>query len=221
MQTYIIVYGIMMLKLVIAIIAAVIFMHLFGSSGNLKQMTPLSVIINFLLSAILSSFILNKNIDMLEFLIVVLMYGLLISLLNRLSFYTNIGRRIFIGAPQVIIQNGQLNTEKMQKLKISARDLASAMRQQKIHSIKDVEMAQIEPNGDLTVVKKGAQKYFTVLVDNGIIDESALEKIHRNNKWLRHELRVKKIKDVDDIFLAQWYRGKLYIVKKNNEPKDA
>lgn len=209
----------MIIKLIMAIAAAVIFMHLFGSSGSLKQMTPLAVIINFLLSAILSEFILNKGINIPEFILVVLIYGALISILNRLTFYTNFGRSIFIGNPQVIIKDGQLDTEKMQKLKISARDLAVAMRQHKIHSIKEVEMAQIEPNGEMTIVKKGAKSYSVVLVDNGIIDESALQKINRSEKWLKHELREKKIRNIDDIFIAQWYRGKLYVVKKNIEPK--
>ena len=141
------------------------------------------------------------------------------SILNWLSFSTNFGREIFVGNPQVIIQSGQLNTEKMQKLKISARDLAIALRQHKIHSLNEIEMAQIEPNGDLTIVKKGDKKYSVVLIDNGIIDDNALKKIDRNEKWLRRELRAKKIKDIDDIFIAQWYRGKLYVVKKDEEPK--
>lgn len=208
----------MIVKLIMAIGAAVLFMHIFNTSGTLKQMTPLSVIVNFLLSAILSEFILSKNVDIIEFIVVVLIYGILISVLNRLSFYTNFGRHFFVGTPQVIIQNGRLDTEKMQRLKISARDLAVAMRQHKIHSMDEIEMAQIEPNGELTIVKKGDKKYPVVLVDNGIIDESALEKINHNKKWLIHELREKKIKNIDDIFIAQWYNRKLYIVKKHKEP---
>ena len=168
MHAYVIVYSSMIIKLIMAITAAVIFMHLFGSSGNLKQMTPLSVIINFLLSAILSGFILNKETTILDFTVIVLIYGALITVLNMLSFYTNIGRKIFVGSPQIIIQDGKLDTEKMQKLEISARDLAVAMRQQKIRSLSEVEMAQIEPNGDLTIVKKGAKSYSIVLIDNGI-----------------------------------------------------
>ena len=208
----------MVIKLIMAIVAAVGFMHLFASNDNLKQMTPLSVIINFILSAILSQFILNKGINILDFIVVIVIYGAIISLLNWLSFYTNFGRDIFIGKSQVIIQSGQLNTEKMQKLKISARDLAVAMRQHKIHSLNEIEMAQIEPNGDLTIVKKGDKNYSVVLIDNGIIDENALKRINKSDKWLRHELRAKNIKDINDVFIAQWYNKKLYVVKKNEEP---
>jgi len=217
MHAYLVTYGIMIIKLVIAIAAAVIFMRFFTPSGTLKQMTPLAVIINFLLSAILSDFILNRNIDLPEFFIVIFIYGALISILNRFAIYTDIGHRIFIGDPQVIIQNGQINVDKIEKLKISARDLAVAMRQHHIHSLREVEMAQIEPNGELTIVKKGDKKYSVVVIDNGDIDEEALEKINRSEKWLRRELRKKKIKNIDDIFVAQWNNGKLQIVKKEDK----
>ncbi len=209
------VYGFMIIKLIMAIFAAVVFMRLFTPSGTLKQMTPLAVIINFLLSAILSEFILNKNIDLIEFIIVIAIYGLLISILNRFTFYTDIGHRIFIGNPQVIVQNGQIDVKKMEKLKISARDLAVAMRQHHIHSLKELEMVQIEPNGELTIVKRGEKKYSVIVIDNGDIDESALEKINRSEKWLRRELRKKRIRDIDDIFVAQWHNGRLQIVKKD------
>jgi len=52
--------------------------------------------------------------------------------------------------------------------------------------------AQIEPTGELTIVKKGAEKYSIVLIDNGIIDRIALKKINRTEKWLRQKLREKR-----------------------------
>ena len=217
MYTYLLIYGILIIKVILAIVAVVFFMHFFSSTGNLKQMTPLSVIINFLLSAILSGFILDDNVNLLEFMVVVLIYGAIISTLNKLAFYTNFGRRFFVGIPKIIIRNGELDTKKMQKLKISARDLAVAIRKQKIHSIQDIETAQIEPTGELTVVKKGAEKYSIVLIDNGIIDELALKKINHTKKWLYDKIRQKKIKNIDNIFIAQWHQGKLYIVKKGEK----
>ena len=157
----------------------------------------------------------NKSINISEFIIAILIYGILISILNRFAFYTDVGHRIFIGDPMVIIQNGQIDVNKMEKLKISARDLAVAMRQHKIHSLREIEMAQIEPNGELTIVKRGEKKYSVVVIDNGDIDESALQKINRSEKWLRTQLRKKRIRDIENIFVAQWHNGKLKIVKKD------
>lgn len=209
-------YGLITIKLIMAISVALVYMRFFNAASQLKQMTPLDIIINFLLSAILSDFILDRHIGILDFIVVVLIYGLLMYLLNKLTFNTNVGRRIFIGTPHVIIQNGHLDSEMMEKLHISAHDLALAMRRHEIKSVKDVEMAQIEPNGDFTIVKKGAKKYSIVIIDNGNIDDYALKKINRSEKWLRKELKKKKINDIDEILIAQWHNNRLQIIRKKD-----
>ena len=204
----------MTIKLIMAISAAVVFLRFFNGSVQLKQATTLDLIVNFLLSAILSDFILDDRITMLDFAVIVLIYGGLLFVLNKLTMNTNIGRQIFVGNPRVIIQNGEFNVDMMSRMNISAHDLAVAMRRQQVKSLKDVEMAQIEPNGDLTIVKKGAKKYSIVIIDNGNIDHNALSEINRSEKWLRRELKKKHIRDIDDIFVAQWHNGRLQIVKK-------
>lgn len=200
-----------------AIGVAVLYLRFFNTAAGLKQMTPLDIIVNFLLSAILSDFILDKHIGILDFVVVVLIYGALLYLLNKLTFNTNVGRRIFIGSPRVIIQNGEIDEQEMTRLHISAHDLALALRRQQIKSVKDVEMAQIEPNGDFTIVRRGAKKYSVVVIDNGDIDDAALAKIHRSEAWLRRELRKKKIRDIDEILIAQWNNNRLQIIKKKDK----
>lgn len=207
-------YGLLTTKLIMAIMVAVMYLRFFNVGGNLKQMTPLDIIVNFLLSAILSDFILDRNIDITDFIVVVVIYGVLLYILNRLTFNTNFGRQIFIGSPRIIIQDGEIDSDMMEKMKISAHDLASALRRQQIKSIKDVEMAQIEPNGDLTIVRKGTKKYSIVIIDNGDIDNVALAKINRTQAWLRRELKKRKIHDIDEILIAQWHNNRLQIIKK-------
>ncbi len=200
-----------------AIAVAVIYLRFFNAASQLKQMTPLDVIINFLLSAILSDFILDRHIGLTDFVVIVVIYGALLYVLNRLTFNTDFGRRIFIGNPRVIIKNGEIDAAMMQRLKISAHDLSLAMRRQQIKSIKDIEMAQIEPSGDLTIVRKGAKKYSVVIIDNGDVDTDALAEIGRGEKWLMRELKKKKIKKMDEVLLAQWHNNRLQIIKKKDE----
>lgn len=216
MHESLIFYGLITIKLIMAISVAVIYMRFFNTAAQLKQMTPLDIIINFLLSAILSDFILDRHIGVMDFVVVVIIYGVLMYALNKLTFNTNVGRRIFIGTPRIIIQNGQIDGDMMEKLHISIHDLALAMRRHEIKNIRDIEMAQIEPNGDFTIVKKGATEYSVVLIDNGAIDTDALEKIHRSEKWLMGELKKKKITDIDDVLVAQWHNNRLQIIKKKD-----
>lgn len=214
MGTILAYYGLMIVKLIMAIGVAVVYLRYFTAAGNLKQMTPLDIIINFLLSAILSDFILDKHTGIFDFIIIVGIYGILLYILSKLTLYTNVGRRIFIGTPRIIIQNGKINTEQMSRLNISAHDLALALHRQQIQSVHDVETAEIEPNGDFTIIKKGGHKHSVVIIDNGDIDKFGLAKIKKSEKWLRTELRKKKISNIENILIAQWHRGRLQIVKK-------
>lgn len=207
-------YGLITVKLIMAISVVVIYLRFFNTAAGLKQMTPLDIVVNFLLSAILSDFILNRHIDILDFVIVVIIYGFLLYLLNKITFNTNLGRQIFIGVPRPIIQDGQIDDDAMARLHISAHDLALALRLRGIRSVRDVQMAQIEPNGELTIVKKGAKKYPIVIIDNGNVDDYGLARIKRSMPWLKRELKKRKIKNIDDILIAQWYNNRLQIIKK-------
>ena len=208
-------YGMITIKLAIAIATAFVFLKIFNMNAQLKQMTPLDIVLNFLLGAILSNFILDRDISLTNFFFVVLIFGILLYAVNWFSFRTDMGRRIFIGSPKIIIQDGKFNLELMRRLKLNVRDMAAVMRRQKIRSLKDIEMAQIETNGDLTIVKKGSPDYSVILIDNGVIDAVALQKINKDEKWLRRRLKAMGINDPEEIFIAQWYDNRIQIIKKD------
>ncbi len=205
-------YLLFAIKLVVAMGCALAVLKLFGMKAQLKQMTPLDIILNFVLSAILSSFILDDAFSIVEFLGIIVIYGAMMYLIGRFTFSTKLGRRIFVGTPRVIIRDGKCDVDMMKKMKVSPTDLAAVLRKQKIRSISDVNMAQIEPSGDLTVVKRGQENYSLVLIDNGRIMDASLARIKKSPAWLNKQLRAQGIRDVSDVFIAQWIGGKLDIV---------
>lgn len=215
MQDFLVNYGLITFKLIVAIATALVFLKFFNMNNQLKQMTPLDIIFNFILSAILSNYILDKDISLVEFLMVMIIYAALLYLVSRLTFSTNVGRSIFVGTPKVLIKDGEFDLDMMRRMKVNARDIAIVLRTKNIHSLREVEMAQVEPNGELTVVKKGERDYSVIIIDNGVVDTNGLEKIGRSEKWLMRQLREQKITNIDDVFIAQWYKNKLQIIKKS------
>jgi len=214
MQELLLHYGTRALELIVAFAGVLIFLKIFGVNYQLKQMTSFDLIINFILAAILGGFIMNNSITTPKFIVIMSMYIAMVYAVNLLARKTDWGRRLMIGAPKAIIQDGRLDERMLDRLNLSVHDIASALRQQKVHSLTDVKMAQIEPGGDLTIVKKGAGNYSLILIDNGIVDESALQEINKNEAWLRRQLAARKIKSAGDVFVAQWYRGRLHVVRK-------
>lgn len=207
-------YWMVAVKLALALATAVVFLKMFNMNSQLKQLTPISVVLNFLLSAILSSFILDDAFSIMDFLVIMVIYGVLLAIVNWLSFNTAFGRRMFVGRPRVIVQNGEFRADVMRKMRLNVRDVAAALRAQDIHSLREIKFAQVEANGDLTVVKQGDENYSVILIDNGVIDTSALEKIGKTELWLMAQLHAKKIRDPENVFIAQYHHGKLEIIKK-------
>ena len=207
-------YWLVGVKLALAIATAVVFLKMFNMNSQLKQLTPISIVLNFLLSAILSSFILDEEFSIMDFLVIMIIYGVLLYIVNWLSFNTAFGRNMFVGRPRVIIQNGIFNEKLMRKMRLNVRDVAAALRAQDVHSLRDVKFAQVEANGDLTIVKKGDKNYSVVLIDNGVVDIPALEKIGKTELWLMAQLHKQKIRDPGNVFIAQYHHGQLEIIKK-------
>ena len=207
-------YWMVAIKLALALATAVIFLKMFNMNSQLKQLTPISVVLNFLLSAILSSFILDSEFTIMDFFVIMIIYGLLLAAVNWLSFNTAFGRRMFVGAPRVIVQNGEFRADVMRKMRLNVRDVAAALRAVDVHSLRDIKFAQVEANGDLTIVKKGDENYSVVLIDNGVVDTAALEKIGKTELWLMAQLHAQKIRDPENVFIAQYHNGKMQVIKK-------
>jgi uncharacterized membrane protein YcaP (DUF421 family) len=208
-------YGMITLKLISAFGVVLVFLKVFGMKHQLKQMTSLDLILNFILSAILSGFILNEDLTPIGFFIVMVIYIALVYIIDTITRKTAWGRRIFIGIPRVIIEDGKMNEDVIDKMNLSVHDIAAALRDQHIHSLAEVKMAQIEPGGTLTIVKKGDQTYPVILIDNGVLDVDALESIRKTEKWLMKRLLEKKIKEIRNVFFAAWHKGRLEVIRKS------
>lgn len=118
-----------------------------------------------------------------------------------------------VGVPTIIISDGKLDVDKLKRMKISMTDFMSLLRHKKIHTIQSVKLAQIEIDGQLTIVKKGGEDYATLLVDNGVINEEGLKEIKKSKLWLKKQLSQKGYKDISKIFCAQWLHGQFYVIQ--------
>ena len=72
--------------------------------------------------------------------------------LAQLTFRYAWMERLIDGSPQVLVQQGQLNTDLMRKELLSTDDLEAALRASGCLHLHEVERATIETNGQITVV---------------------------------------------------------------------
>lgn len=141
-------------------------------------------------------------------------------------------RKVIEGVPEIVIQNGKINSDILRKNKLSMEDLMMMLRDKDVFNVDDVEFAVLEQNGRLSVLLKSQKKPLTPqdmnistqytglpanLIVDGRLNTEALNSINLSKAWLEYQLKKKNITDINDIFLAQLdTQGNLFIDMKDN-----
>ena len=202
------------IKLTIGFIALVVFMNLNGRS----QLAPTSTedqIGNYVLGGIIGGIIYNPSITIVQSLIVLLIWGLLMTTIDFLKNSNKNVKKMIDGEIVYLIKGGKMITENFAQATLSIPDFYTKLRTKGIFQISDIEDAFMESNGQLIVIQKNDENYSNLLVSEGKIMEDNLEHIGKNDEWLKEELAKYNVLDINDIFLVEYSNDdKLFIVKK-------
>lgn len=133
------------------------------------------------------------------------------------------------GEPTIIIMNGKILEDNMRKLRYNATNLQQQLRGKDIFDLNEVHFAVLEPNGELSVLKKPELQPVTPkdmkipvsntgigidLIYDGVIIDINLKQINRSRKWLKSELKKYGVKNPSEVFLATFEAsGSLYVDK--------
>ena len=202
------------IKLTIGFIALVVFMNLNGRS----QLAPTSTedqIGNYVLGGIIGGVIYNPSITIVQFLIVLLIWGLLMTTIDFLKNSNKNVKKMIDGQIVYLIKGGKMLTENFAQATLSIPDFYTKLRTKGIFKVSEIEDAFMESNGQLIVIQKNDENYSSLLVSEGKILQENLEHIGKDEKWLQEELAKYNVSDINDVFLVE-YDGddKLFIVRK-------
>ena len=202
------------IKLTLGFIALVVFMNLNGRS----QLAPTSTedqIGNYVLGGIIGGVIYNPSITIVQFLIVLLIWGLLMTTIDFLKNSNKNVKKMIDGQIVYLIKGGKMLTENFAQATLSIPDFYTKLRTKGIFKVSEIEDAFMESNGQLIVIQKNDENYSSLLISEGKILQENLEHIGKDDKWLWEELAKYNVSDINDIFLVE-YDGddKLFIVRK-------
>ena len=188
---------------------------------QLSQLTPIDFIGNFVLGGIMGGVIYTDAIPLYQYVIVFLIGVFFISFLNYISKKFNFFRAVAIGNPIPIIKKGRFIMENIteKKNKIDILNITSRLHSQGIHSFQEVNYAQIEPDGQITVVCDGAKMPSIIIMKDGVIRTSELEQIERDENWLNEEMKKQHIDNPEDVFLAEFWDGKVNFILQDGKIK--
>ena len=146
-------------------------------------------------------------------------------------------RKLMVGHPSILINNGTIDQEEMQKLRFTIDDLIESLRQSGVLRLDQVSYAILETNGklsvflkneeapptakDLEVVVQNEKLPLTVVSDGRIIDYN-LEKLKMSRELLLKIMRKNGCKDPSEIFyMAMDSEQNVSIVRKKKKKKFA
>lgn len=213
-------YLLVVIKFIIGFTIILAHMNISGKT-QLSQLTPIDFIGNFVLGGIMGGVIYTDAIPLYQYVIVFLIGVFFISFLNYISKKFNFFRAVAIGNPIPIIKKGRFIMENIteKKNKIDILNITSRLHAQGIHSFQEVNYAQIEPDGQITVVCDGAKMPSIIIMKDGVIRASELEQIERDENWLNEEMKKQHIENPEDVFLAEFWDGKVNFILQDGKIK--
>ncbi|MGG0552564.1 DUF421 domain-containing protein [Priestia aryabhattai] len=131
---------------VILILAGILLLRIAGRK-SIAQMTLAQTVVMISLGTIIVQPIVEKS--MVKAIGGAAIFVLAILILEYLQLKSNKFEKFLTGKSKTVIQNGQLETKQLRKLRLTVDQLEMRLRNQGVSNIQDVKTATIEPNGQL------------------------------------------------------------------------
>ncbi|WP_315617390.1 DUF421 domain-containing protein [Alkalihalobacillus sp. MEB130] len=125
-------------------------------------------------------------------------------------------RRIVEAEPIIIINKGHILVDEMRKAKVTVESLMMDLRLNQASDLTEIDYAILEPNGQISVIKKSKydaltpndimedppeKGYPSVLILEGNINYSNVKKIGLTPSWLQEQAESHGFESTNDIFL--------------------
>ena len=204
-----------------------------------KQAAELSIfdyVIGISIGNFAAEMIVNKDVKFLYGVVAILSFGVISYTVSIITMKSMRLRKMLIGTPTIVIQDGKLLITNLRKVKMDINDMLEQLRIGGYFDLKEIEYAIVEANGTMSIMPKSEYAPLTPndmnikpnkkgLVANVIIDsciiKTSLSYMNKDKNWLIHELKIKGYNDMDNILLATLdINDKLIIYEKNEYLKD-
>ena len=142
-------------------------------------------------------------------------------------------RRLLCGKPVILIDNGVLLTDNLLRTRLTVDELTGRLRQKDVLSIRDVQFAVLETNGQLSVfpwpdtrppsareagVKTEQQNLPVTLVEEGKLNADNLPRAGKSRAWVQARLREHGVSLRQTLLLTVDAGGTVVWIGKEQKP---
>ncbi|MDF2556967.1 MAG: hypothetical protein K0R71_795 [Bacillales bacterium] len=206
------------LELFIGYFALLILTKILGKT-TISQSSTFDFIAVLVLGDLVGAAMYAKDAKVFHVLFAIAIWGALIFFTALITQKFRKTRSIFEGTPQLIINKGKIVFDVLKKNQMDLDQLSMGLRLKDAFSFYEVEYAFLEPNGDLSVIKKMPYNTVTtkdinlapkshslsyhVILDGEIIEQS-LQAAQKDKFWLLNELKHYNYQNEKEVFVAEW-----------------
>ena len=228
--------------LIIKSVGSLFFLYLFTNALGKKQINQLNMfdyVIGISIGNVVAEMTVNKEVIFLDGVLVMFIYALISLFISFITTKSIIARRLIVGTPIILIENGKIIESGLKKVKFDINDILEEARIDGYFDISEIEYAIMEANGKVSFLpkskfsplkacdiklKKEYKGLCTNLVIDGKIMKNNLKSIHKDEKWLIKRLNNLNFNEINDLLLVTCdtdERLNIYLkdVKANNYGK--
>jgi uncharacterized membrane protein YcaP (DUF421 family) len=213
----------------IAYLALFLMARLMGKR-EIAQLTYFDYIVGITIGSLAANITLNPSIRFWDGLTTLVLFALLQVVTAIAAFQSRKMRKVIDGERTLLIEDGQIRDESLKKERLNIDELNMMLRTQSVFKIADVELAYLEPNGQVSVQKKAYKQPVTpndlhltpstsgkghMIIERGKILTDVIHQLNLTESWLISEI-TKQGYAMKDVCYAQIDdQNNLYIDKKD------
>ncbi|GAA0593605.1 DUF421 domain-containing protein [Virgibacillus siamensis] len=220
------------IRSILAFLLLMVMARIMGKK-QVSQLTFFDYCVGITIGSIASAMAIDQNIKITNGLVGLIIMGLFPVLLAYGSMKSLKFRRLTDGKASVLIEDGKVLEKNMKKSKMNIDELMLFLREKNVFKLSDVEMAVIETNGQLSVLKKSDQQPLTakqlgitvnmeqgpaIVIMDGKLMNKSLQSLGYSSEWLKGEIQKQGATDYEDVFLGQIdSSGNVYVDLYNDD----
>jgi uncharacterized membrane protein YcaP (DUF421 family) len=209
------------IELIVGFFALLIIMKILGKT-QISHLTPFDFISSLVIGELVGNAIYDKEVGLVDMLYAITVWGILIYIIELVTQKLKFTRSFLESKPSIIIRKGKIDYNQLKKNRLDLNQLQNLIRQHGIFSIRELEYAVLESNGNLSILRKS--KYdqptrndfilpnqdvhlpVTLIMDGEVLWDNLREN-GLNESWLLEQLSEYKIKHPKDVLYADWIEG--------------
>ena len=226
--------SVVLIRSLILYIVVIFGVRLMGKR-QLGELQPSELVITILISNIATLPLEDTSIALILGIMPILTLVCFEALMSWVTLKSLRMRRIISGRPKIVVRDGQIEQATMRDLRLSVDDLMTALRQQQVFDISQVQFAVMETTGTISVylkaecqpltpaditLKKTAQNPPVAVIQDGCVMNKSLAMLGKNQAWLEQKLAEHRLTEKQVFLMLSDAEGTCTIIPKKRGDAD-